>query len=109
MLYSSDSFEAFLRDCLDNGHTQVRLVPRISDPAGVTFYAHGQCGLESSEMFEGSVYGNDIGVIEEPEAIPVEREVLADEELDDLAFSETGVADVGAVLDAEEVKAAAAE
>lgn len=61
------TFEDFLRDCMDNGHTQVRLVPRYSDEGNlVCFYAHGQCGIGASQTFESTVSGN---VIAGPEQV----------------------------------------
>jgi len=53
-------FESFLQDCMDQGHTQVKLVPRIDDNGKVAFYAVGQCGRVSSETFEAVVEGKHV-------------------------------------------------
>ena len=56
------TFESFLRECLDHGHTQIKLVPRRDEnyDGAVYFYATGQCGSETCEDFNGSVEGDDI-------------------------------------------------
>jgi len=104
-------FESFLQDCLDRGHTQIKLVPRFHESTGkIAFYAIGQCGPVSSETFEAVVAGDFIGTAEEvaglveydPRAIAVMD--LSDSELEDIALSEAGVADTGAAMDAEEVE-----
>lgn len=75
------TFEEFLRDCIDHGHTQVKLVPRYGEHDVVYFYATGQCGSESCKDFEGSAEGD---IIAGPEEIAVdgltELEQRADEE-----------------------------
>jgi len=64
-------FESFLRDCMDQGHTQVKLVPRIDDNGKVAFYAVGQCGPVSSETFEAVVAGKHVRrVVDVPVALP---------------------------------------
>ncbi len=78
-------FESFLQDCMDLGHTQVKLVPRIDEHGKVTFYAVGQCGPASGETFNAVVEGKhvrramDVPVDAEVEAIAVED--LSDEEI----------------------------
>ena len=67
-----EHFESFLKDCMDQGHTQVKLVPRIDDNGKVAFYAVGQCGPNSGETFDASVGGNVISGDEEvAEPMPV--------------------------------------
>jgi len=67
MFYSSNSFEAFLRDCLDHGHTQVKLVPRYVEDGSVAFYAVGQCGPQSGETFDAVVVNDEIINMTQPE------------------------------------------
>jgi hypothetical protein len=98
------TFEDFLRGCLDHGHTQVKLVPRMAADGSVAFYACGQCGPHSSDTFDGSVGGNEIGGPEEAEVAelaPVEPEVFTDGVADDFPPEEP-------VLTADEIVAFAA-
>ena len=100
------TFEDFLKVVLMHGHTQVKMVPRVREDGGIAFYACGQGGPVSSETFDGVVVEDGIINMEqpveqvEPEAIAVED--LSEEELDDIALSEAGVADTGAAMDAED-------
>ena len=93
-----NTFEDFLKDCLDKGASQVRLVPRISDNGAVAFYAHPQ-GVDG-DTFDGVAVENAIVNMVQPVDDEVE---MTDEEL-----SEASVEDTGAVLDTED-KAAVAE
>lgn len=52
----TNSFEDFIRGCMVEGHTQVRLVPsEDKDSKQITFYAHGQGGAGS---LSGTYYGS---------------------------------------------------
>ena len=81
-----NNFEEFLKDCLDRGATQVRLVPRSNDNGAVAFYAHPQ-GV-SGDTFDG-VAVEDTIVNMKQQAIAVKD--LSDEELDNIASSEAGL------------------
>jgi hypothetical protein len=99
-------FESFLQDCLDWGHTQVKLVLRVNEHGKIAFYAVGQCGPTSGETFEAVVEGKHVRrVYDIPRAAIAVRDFTEDE-LDDIALSEASVADVGAALDAEDEAAA---
>ena len=76
-----NTFEDFLRDCADQGHTQIKLVSRSHEPTGrVAFYAVGQCGPVSSETFEAVVEGTHVCRVVD---VPVECEAIAVEDLSD--------------------------
>ncbi len=66
-----EHFEAFLATCMDQGHTQVKLVPRIDDHGKVAFYAVGQCGPASGETFEAVVSGKHVRRMVDMEPMPV--------------------------------------
>ena len=73
-------FESFLMDCMDQGHTQVKLVLRIDANGKVAFYAVGQCGAASSETFEAVVEGKHVRrVVDIPAEVetPFTKEELA--------------------------------
>ena len=73
------TFEHFLKVCMDQGHTQVKLVPRWDGADGVAFYAVGQCGPNSSKTFDGSIQGDSIGGPKgAPEALIDEAEDIVD-------------------------------
>lgn len=76
-MYSSDSFEAFLKTCMEHGHTQVKLVPRLDADGSVFFYATGQGGPNTCADFDGSVDGDSISgpeVAPAPEVeVPMEQ------------------------------------
>lgn len=101
-----NTFEDFLRDALDHGHTQIKLMPRIDENGGILFYATGQCGSSSCADFNGAVVGDDMINMEQPE----EPEVFTDgvapgfpPPMTDAELAEASVEDIGAVLDAEEL------
>ncbi len=72
------TFEDFLTDCMDQGHTQVKLVPRINAHGSVAFYAVGQCGPISGETFDAVMVDGEIINMTQPEA-PVDTEVKVED------------------------------
>jgi len=73
-----NTFEDFLRECLRQGHTQVKLVSRTDEHDRLAFYAVGQNGYESSKTFDGVVVNDDVVNMEQPSA-PEEFPDEADE------------------------------
>jgi hypothetical protein len=85
-------FESFLADCLSQGHTQVKLVPRLDVHGKIAFYAVGQGGPTSGETFDAVVEGKHVRrVVDIPgEDNTVEgfEDVLTPEEVDTLLDAE---------------------
>jgi len=110
-----NTFEDFLRSCLNQGHSQVKLVPRIDADGKVAFYAVGQCGIASSETFDSSVGGNIIrGPEEVAEATPfvdpfTEEELTAFIAYQKVAVEATKVADAFVAVPGEDVIVSRAE
>ena len=120
-----NNFEDFLRDSIERGANQVRLVPRIDAATGkVVFYAHAQNVSESGETFEAEVSGKHVRrLINDPVSVPVppepesapeyagrEGDLLSDmaEAVDDAARAEAAEAEV-ARAEAADAKAEAEE
>lgn len=75
-------FESFLKGCMDQGHTQVKLVMCLDANGKVAFYAVGQCGPASSETFEAVVEGKHVRrVVDVPVSVELEVEEFSPEEL----------------------------
>lgn len=53
-------FESFLRNCVKQGHTSVKLVSWVDDYNRVTFYAHGLGGSAPVEPFKAVVEGQHV-------------------------------------------------
>jgi len=79
------TFEDFLVECLELGHTQVKLVPQYDEDGSVQFYAVGQCGPTSGGTFYGRAVDGDFI---NPDSLAYDKEEEYDPEE---VFSEVAV------------------